>query len=260
MVGGATALLNARVAGGAAILAALLVYYSVVEWLPEVPRWADVALTALVLVPAAFVLVLLALPLRERRGLLAVGLALGLLAAVAHVADLDLLANFSKLGAATLVSFWFLGLFERLSWVVLVAAIIPFVDALSVWRGPTRHIVSERPEVFGVLSFSFPLPDRGVFQLGLTDLLFFALFLAAAARWELRVGWTWVALVASLGVTIALTVWVDPFGLGGLPALPGIALGFLAANADLLAAEMRGAVAGNRHDGTDVPDDPSGDR
>ena len=68
-------------------------------------------------------------------------------------------------------------------------------------------------------------------NLGVPDLLFFALFLAAAARFGLRVYWTWVTLVAALGLTIAATVWWD---LSGLPALPGIALGFLLPNADLL--------------------------
>ena len=38
---------------------------------------------------------------------------------------------------------------------------------------------------------------------------------------------------------MALAVWVDPFGLGGLPALPLLSLAFLAANADLLWRELR---------------------
>jgi hypothetical protein len=44
-------------------------------------------------------------------------------------------------------------------------------------------------------------------------------------------------LVASLGATIALTVWLD---LSGLPALPGVAIGFLLPNADLLWRRLRG--------------------
>jgi hypothetical protein len=72
--------------------------------------------------------------------------------------------------------------------------------------------------------------------LGLPDLLFFALFLGAAARWHLRVGWTWVALTASLGATMLLAVEWD---VAGLPALPGLALGFLIPNADLLVRDFR---------------------
>jgi hypothetical protein len=237
-----------RVVAAAAILAALLVYYRAAPSLPNVPTWADVLLTALVLTPAVFALVLLALPLYGARGVLAVGLAFAALALALSRADLDVLANFAKLGAATLVAFWFLTYFEALAWVVLVSAVIPVVDAISVWRGPTRHIVEERPEVFGALSFAFPVPDDGAFQLGLPDLLFFAIFLGAAARWGLRVLPTWACLVASFGATMALAIYADPLGIGGLPALPLLCLGFVAPNADLLWRELRGDNRGDVRD------------
>jgi hypothetical protein len=47
-------------------------------------------------------------------------------------------------------------------------------------------------------------------------------------------------MVASLTATIALAVWTDPFGIGGLPALPGLSIAFLLANADLLWRRLRG--------------------
>jgi hypothetical protein len=34
-------------------------------------------------------------------------------------------------------------------------------------------------------------------------------------------------------------VWTNPFGIGGLPALPGLSLAFLVANADLLWRAVR---------------------
>jgi hypothetical protein len=224
---------------GAAILAALVVWYVVVDDLPNFELWVDVLITATILIPLVFGLVLLALPYRRVPFLIAIGGLFTLLALLASWADLDIVANFSKLAAATAVGFWFLELFERLSWVVLVAAIIPVVDSISVWRGPTNKIVTDQPEVFGALSFAFPVADEGSFQLGIPDLLFFAVFLGAAARWNLRVGFTWLLLTASFGITMALAVWVDPFGLGGLPALPLLSLAFLAANADLLWRELR---------------------
>ncbi|MGE5689893.1 MAG: hypothetical protein ACM33B_04995 [Pseudomonadota bacterium] len=228
-----------RVVAGGAILTALLVYYRVVDELPAIPTWADVLFTAFVLVPAVFALVLLALPLYDARGILPVAVALAALAFVLVQADLDVLANFTKLAAVTLLAFWFLSYFEALSWVVIVACVIPVVDAVSVWRGPTRHIVEQRPEVFGALSFAFPVPGTGAFQLGLPDLLFFAIFLGAAQRWHLRVLTTWILLVASFGATMALAIYVDPFGIGGLPALPLLCVGFLAANADLIRRRLR---------------------
>jgi hypothetical protein len=124
----------------------------------------------------------------------------------------------------------------------LVAAMIPVIDSLSVWRGPTRHIVTEQREVFTTLSFAFPVPGgAGSANLGLPDLLFFALFLGATVRWRLRVGWTWVAMVAALGATMALAVMWD---VGGLPALPAVSVGFLLVNADLIWRQLKGRHAG----------------
>lgn len=218
-------------------------YDALADRLPELSLWADTVLTAVVLMPVALSLVWLALPLRRWRGVLAVAVAVGVLGAVWYAAGLDVAANLAKLAAATLGGFWFLTIFERASWVVLVAAIVPIVDGLSVWRGPTREIVGDRPEVFGALSVSFPSPGGGAFQLGLPDVVFFALFLAAAARWRLRPGRTWVALTASLGLTITLAVATDPFGIGGLPALPGLSLAFVLANGDRLLRGRRGDPA-----------------
>jgi hypothetical protein len=222
----------------AALLALLVAYDELAPHLWNAGTWWDVAWIACVLMPAVFGLVLLALPLREARWLLPAGLAFAALAAVLTVVHVNVGADFSRLGATTLLGFWFLGHFETLSWVVFVAAIIPWVDAYSVWRGPTKSIVTHHAHVFTVLSFAFPVPgEHAAANLGVPDLLFFALFLAAAARFGLRVYATWVCLVATLGATIALTVWLN---LSGLPALPAIALGFLVPNADLIWRRLRG--------------------
>jgi hypothetical protein len=222
---------------GLALFAALLVYYEIAPDLWQASVWWDVAWLSLVLIPAVFGLVLFALPLREAPWLLPAGLVFAVLAAVLTIADADVFANFARLAACALLGWWFLGYFEDVSWVVLVAAIIPWVDAYSVWRGPTKQIVEHHANVFNVLSFAFPVPgENAAANLGVPDLLFFSLFLAAAARFGLRVYATWVCLVAGLGLTIAATVWFD---LGGLPALPALALGFLVPNADLLWRRLR---------------------
>jgi hypothetical protein len=232
MVGRAASLLNARVAAAAALIAGLAAYYLTRESLPNVTDGWDRALISLVLIPTMFGLVLLALPLWRARGLLIVGLAFAVLALVLDRGDLNLAANFAKLAAMTTLGFAFLELFESVAWVVLVAALIPWVDAYSVWRGPTKTIVEEQHELFTTLSIAFPVPgERGSANLGLPDVLFFALFLGAAARFRLRVHWTWVALVASFGVTLTVATLLD---VKGLPALPLLSLGFLAPNADLI--------------------------
>jgi hypothetical protein len=228
-----------RVAAVLALLAALAVYYSVAERLPNPSLWAEVAFLSLVLLPAVFLLVWLFLPL-WREGTWRLGWAVAVLAAVTAVLellDLDVAANFTKLAAVTAAGWWFLGFFEAASWVLLVAVLIIPVDILSVERGPTKHIVEEQPEIFDVLSVAFPIPgEHASAQLGLPDILFFALFLGAADRFGLRVAWTWVAMVLSFGLTLALAVWLD---VGGLAALPLLSAAFVIPNADLLWRSFR---------------------
>ena len=226
-----------RAAALLGLLAALSVYYAFHARAWSASTWWDIAFIGLVLIPACFALVWLVLPLRNGRGLLAVAIALGLLAWAFHVAGWNTPENFSKLFAVTALGFAFLGYFETLGWVVLVSLIIPWVDAYSVWRGPTKVIVTEHAHVFTAFSFAFPIPgESNAANLGLPDLLFFALFLAAAARFGLRVNLTWLLMTLSFGATLAVAVWRD---LGGLPALPLLALGFLLASGDLIWKQLR---------------------
>ena len=237
MVGRATALLGPRVGAFALLAVALGLYYAFTEDLVELSKWWELAFIALCLIPAVFGLVYLVLPYRRADGLLVLSGALLVLTVILEAADLNALANFSKLALMTSFGFWFLGFFETVLWVALVALIIPWIDAFSVWRGPTRHIVEQQPQIFDTLSFAFPSPGGLTSaNLGLPDLLFFALFLAAADRWNLRVGWTWVALTLSLGLTMFIAVVWD---VGGLPALPGLAFAFLIPNADLIWREFQ---------------------
>jgi len=186
--------------------------------------------------PATLGLVYLALPLWSRRRLVVAVVALALLALVFSLLDLGLEANFAKLFAAVFAGWAFLILFEQLSWVVLVAFVIPAVDAFSVWRGPTKAITSHHFEVYTAVAIAFLVPGGGAAYLGPPDILFYALFLAAAARWRLRIFWTWFAMTFMYGFTVVLAqaVHVD-----GLPALPFLSFGFLVANADLLWRSIR---------------------
>jgi hypothetical protein len=232
-----------RLAALLALAAGLGVYYAIHERLWSASDWWDVAFLAFVLIPACFAIVWIMLPLRTWPRLLPVALLVGVLAWAFHVAEWHTPENFAKLVGVTLLGFWFLTYFETVGWVVLVAAIIPIVDAYSVARGPTKVIVEHHEQVFTNLSFAFPIPgEASAANLGLPDLLFFALFLAAAARWLLRPGWTWTAMVASFGATIALAVsgaLERVFNLGGLPALPLLSIAFLLVNADRLWRQLR---------------------
>ena len=216
----------------AALVAALAAYYAGSEKLWNASLWWDVAWLTLVLLPAVFAVVWFLLPFWRSRALPIAALAFAVLSVLLSLGDVGAMANFSKLVTMTLLGFWFVSFFESVLWVALVASVIPLVDALSVWRGPTRHIVDKQPEVFTTLSFAFRIPgERPTANLGLPDLLFFALFLAASVRFRLRPFWTWLAMTASFGLTIVLTVAFDVIG---LPALPLLSLAFLIVNADLL--------------------------
>jgi hypothetical protein len=230
--------------GLAALVGALAAYYAVSRSLWNASTWWDVAFLAFVLIPTVFALVYVALPLQRARGLLLLALALAAFAAVTAAADLRVVSNFAKLAAATTVAYVLLGLLEELGLVVLVAAIVPFVDAWSVWRGPTKVIVTNQRHIFTTFSFAFPVPgEHAATNLGLPDLLFFALFLGASVQFGLRPGWTWLAMTLSFGATLALAVWLD---LGGLPALPGLSIAFLSVNADLLWRKLQPARRSRR--------------
>ena len=247
MVGRAAALLSRSAALAlAALTGALALYTAAAGLLPDVGYEADVALLAVVVIPATLLVVWLMLPLRERRGLLGVALALVVLAVVLRAAELDVLFNLAKLFALVLIGFWFLSIFEAVSWAVLVAVIIPWVDAISVWRGPTEYVVEQQPGVFEGLAIAFRVPgEENAAYLGPPDILFFALFLGAADRFGLRVRATWLAMTALLAGTLVVTAYTD---VAGLPALPAICVGFLLPNADLLVRDLREARRRSRGD------------
>lgn len=232
-MGGAAALLSPRRAAALGLLLAALVAYDAgAGALPDLGYWGDVAWLALVVLPATFAVPLLALPLHRARALPLLAAGLGVLAVLLHLAGAGSLFNVAKLLAYTLVGMWFVQPFHVLGWIVLVAALVPWVDAISVWRGPTDYIVSEEPGLFDRIAVGFRFPgEEGSANIGPPDFLFFALFLTAADMWGLRVVWTWVGMTAALSLTLVLTAWLD---VSGLPALPAISLGFLAPNADLI--------------------------
>jgi hypothetical protein len=229
-----------RAAAVLALVAALVAWYEIAPHVDGWSLWPSFLLIAFVLMPATFLIAWLALPLAERPWWhLGVGAVVLLLAAfVFWKVDLPIPSSFCKFLAFTLFGFAFLQAFQELSWVVLVAALIPLVDAYSVWRGPTNDITEHHEEVFGAVAVSFVVPGGGVAQLGPPDVAFFAVFLAASVRFGLRPFWTWLGMSLGLALTMICVAWWD---VSGLPALPGISLGFLAANADLLWRRWRPA-------------------
>ena len=217
---------------------AVATWFVVAPHLPRVGLWPAVAIVSAAVIPGTFLLALLALPLASLDWRILVGttVVLALLALGFSEAGWGLPTNFAKFGAAIFAGWAFVKAFERLSWVLLIALLIPIVDAISVWRGPTHSITTHHFHVYTTVAIAFLVPHGGAAYLGPPDILFYALFLAAAARWHLRVGWTWVAMTGMYALTVVIANAAD---VNGLPALPFLSVGFIGANADLLWTELR---------------------
>jgi hypothetical protein len=232
----ASLLARPRVTAFVAVGIAVYAWFLVAPHLGRIGVWPAILLVSIAIIPGTLLLVLIALPLWNRRWLVLAVIVLALVALVCTIADFGLAANFAKLWAAVFAGWAFLALFERLSWVVLVAFVIPLVDIISVWKGPTHTITQHHFGVYTAVAIAFLVPGGGAAYLGPPDILFYGLFLAAAARWNLRVGWTWFATTSMYGLTVIIATLAD---VSGLPALPFLSFGFLVANADLLWRAMR---------------------
>jgi len=220
----------------AGVATVVVAWFVVAPHLGRMALWPAIVLVAVAVMPATLLLVFVALPLWSRRFMLPAAAGLALLAFGLTEAGSGLIANFAKLWAAVFAGWAFLRLFEELSWVVLIAFVIPVVDAISVWRGPTRAITEHHFAVYTSVAVAFVVPGGGAAYLGPPDILFYALFLGAAVRWGLRPGWTWFAMTGMYGLTVVIANAAD---VSGLPALPFLSVGFLGANADLIWRHLR---------------------
>jgi hypothetical protein len=226
-----------RVAAFVLVAAGVVTWDGVAPRVGRVPGWPEVVIIAAGVLPATLALIYVALPLWSHRRVVAAAFALFLAAAVVTWETHHyLVSNFMKLGAYACGGWLFLWLFEEVSWVVLIALIIPFVDAISVAAGPTHTIVKHHFQVYSAVAVAFVAPGGPAAGLGPPDILFFALFLAATVRWRLRPGWTWLAMTGMYSLTLVLAYATNA---SGLPALPFVSAGFLLANADLLWRRLR---------------------
>jgi len=158
-----------------------------------------------------------------RRAALVVGLAGAVLtgAAVSHarsweaavVIDAALLA-----GAAAAGSVIGAGI-EQPGYLLPVAWVSGLTDAASVlYRMGPSALIAARPRVLSLLALSFPLVGSGRIEpiLGVGDVLFCAVYVAAARRHRLGLGRMTAALGAGLLATLVLVVALET----AVPALP----------------------------------------
>jgi hypothetical protein len=236
-VGRAAAVLASRRVAAFVVAAAVVVtWFIVAPHLARLDLWPTILLVAILVLPGTMLLALIALPLWRERWLFPAAVVLALIAFGCAQAGWGLAGNFAKLWAAIFAGWAFIRLFEELSWVLLVAVVIPLVDIISVYRGPTKAITEHHFHIYTSVAIAFLAPGDAAAYLGPPDVLFFALFLAAADRWGLRVVWTWVSMTSMYGLTMIVATAAH---VGGLPALPFLSVGFVAPNADLLWRSIR---------------------
>ncbi len=232
------------VAPATAAAALLLVWGFGSSSLPALPVRLDIMLSSAVVLSLAGLLVWGMLPLRRlgRRLPLVTVVALPLAVLFVWLGWVPP-ANVAKIVAAGALGIWIAEELERLSWVVLVAVVSAVVDVVSVAVGPTKAILDKGPVVVGYFTVAVTWAGYTYAEaftgLGISDVIFFALYLGAARRFGLRVGWSAMAMVASFLGTIAVAMWWT-----ALPALPLLSAAFLAVNADLLYAAVRGGRGG----------------
>lgn len=207
--------------------------------LPAPPVRADIMLSSALVLSLVAVLVWGLLPLH------ALGRRLPLLTAAAlPLAILFVwlgwapLANVAKVVAAAALGIWIAEELEKLSWIVIAAVVSAAVDVVSVAAGPTKAILDKGPVVVGYFTVAVTWAgytySEAYTGLGISDVIFLALYLGSARRFGLRVGWSAVAMVVSFLATIAAAMWWT-----ALPALPLLSVAFLAVNGDLLWRKLR---------------------
>ena len=111
---------------------------------------------------------------------------------------------------------------------ILVAVVASASDLFSVFAGPTKALVREDAQILDFLLLIFPTFGYPLgFALGLADFVFLALFIALAAYLALNLLATLIACCASILFAMLAGLLLGT----ALPALPAIAIAFLAANA-----------------------------
>ena len=142
-------------------------------------------------------------------------------------------ANPAKVLAAAALGFWLAEQIESVAIVAGIAVLAAVVDAVSVFLGPTKALLAHAPGAVGYFTLAFAWPGRDpalVYSaLGVSDVIFFCLYLSTARRFHLRLAATVVGMAVSVLVSVVIGLRVS-----AVPALPLLGLAFLGVNADLL--------------------------
>jgi hypothetical protein len=137
----------------------------------------------------------------------------------------------AKVLFATSMGLWIGLVLTSISQVLLIAGLIIFVDIYSVFLGPTRKIVESGGKLIDYFTINLPVFGApAISRVGISDIIFFSLFVACTLTYRLRRTITALAMTASFVCTMIVGVTWEK----GVPALPLLSIFFLLANADLL--------------------------
>ena len=215
--------------------AALLVAYILLA--PHLPRLSLRPSLVVSLVVSLVLVSLMCVGLLPLRGMghwtllvAAVGAALGALTtAFGWVA----IADPSKVLFAAALGFWLAEQITSPALVVGIAVLAAVADIVSVAVGPTKALLEHAPGAIGYFTLAFAWPGRDPAQaftaLGVSDAIFFCLYLCAARRFHLRTAATVVGMALSIVVSVVIGLRVS-----AVPALPLLGVAFVGVNADLL--------------------------
>ncbi len=167
--------------------------------------------------------------LGHRLLLVALGSALAAAAGIATgLAPLELAA---KLLFATSAGLWVGMMLTSIGQIIIISGLIILVDFYSVFLGPTKKLLESGGKAIDYFTINLPVFGApAVSKIGVSDLLFYAVFLGCTLTYRLRRITTAVAMTASFIGTMIIGLTLKR----GVPALPLLSVSFLLSNADLL--------------------------
>jgi len=201
--------------------------------LPELRLAAYLPSVAFFAVVGAFVIAVLALDVRSGRLIGTLVAVLAVLVIALNVLSIPVASDLAKIALGTLAGLGMARLLERPWWLLPVCLCVPAADAWSVFssRGVTHAVVERAQQDRSWLDWpTIATPIAGFeyaafARIGIVDVLFLALFLAAAWRWDLGV--VRCAVVLPLAFVVASVLVLEDVA-RAVPALPVLCLGFLA--------------------------------
>lgn len=160
--------------------------------------------------------------------------------------------SMAKIIFATAAGLWIALMLTSIGQVVLISALIIFVDFYSVFFGPTKKMAESGGPWIEYLTISLPaFGESAVSRLGISDIVFFSLFVGSALTFRLRRTVSALAMTMSFIVTMIIGVRLNI----GVPALPLLSIFFLLSNADLLYKRLVHGSGGNGHPGGQAGED-----